>query len=298
LKNLDVLVDVGSEYNPETLRFDHHQRSFAETFSPDHKIRLSSAGLIFKHFGRKIIAARTKIEDSEKIEVIFNRLYSSFVEAMDAIDNGVNKYPSDVQPVYQESTSLPSRVERLNPDWNETLSDDEIMARFKQAIVLCGVDFEDALKTIVKSWLPARQYVLDAIQSRFEFHPSGSILYFEQFVPWKNHFFTFQKMEERDLGESSLKDVYYVVYHSGDQYRYINIPPFASSFDSRLNVPKEWCGFRDAELDAITGVPGCTFVHHSGFTGGNKTLEGLVQMLEIALQQKENEPQAKKSRSD
>jgi uncharacterized UPF0160 family protein len=28
LKRLDLLCDVGAEFNPETKRFDHHQKSF------------------------------------------------------------------------------------------------------------------------------------------------------------------------------------------------------------------------------------------------------------------------------
>ena len=33
---------------PAQLRFDHHQREFSETFSPEYHTRLSSAGLVFK----------------------------------------------------------------------------------------------------------------------------------------------------------------------------------------------------------------------------------------------------------
>ncbi len=48
LKDCDVLVDVGAVYDPDTFRFDHHQRSFSDTFSQNHKTRLSSAGLVYR----------------------------------------------------------------------------------------------------------------------------------------------------------------------------------------------------------------------------------------------------------
>ena len=48
LKKCDILVDVGSEYNPEKFRFDHHQRGFNETFSAKFETKMSSAGLIYK----------------------------------------------------------------------------------------------------------------------------------------------------------------------------------------------------------------------------------------------------------
>jgi uncharacterized UPF0160 family protein len=52
----EIVVDVGSVYNPDTLRFDHHQREFQDTFSEHHDIRLSSAGLVYKHFGRDVLS--------------------------------------------------------------------------------------------------------------------------------------------------------------------------------------------------------------------------------------------------
>jgi uncharacterized UPF0160 family protein len=54
----DMLVDVGAVFDESRLRFDHHQRGFTETFSSDHKATiLSSAGLIYKFFGRDVLAA-------------------------------------------------------------------------------------------------------------------------------------------------------------------------------------------------------------------------------------------------
>jgi len=64
LNTLDILVDVGSEYKPETLRFDHHQKTFTDTWDNENEkykgIRLSSAGLIFRHYGREVIYNITK----------------------------------------------------------------------------------------------------------------------------------------------------------------------------------------------------------------------------------------------
>lgn len=56
LDTMDAVVDVGGTYEPAKMRFDHHQRGFEETFDSSHKTKLSSAGLIYKHFGEEIIA--------------------------------------------------------------------------------------------------------------------------------------------------------------------------------------------------------------------------------------------------
>ena len=40
---------------------------------------------------------------------------------------------------------------------------------------------------------------------------------------------------------------------------------------------------RDEELSELTGIPDCVFVHASGFIGGNKTYEGVLEMARKAL---------------
>lgn len=43
-----------------------------------------------------------------------------FIEAIDAIDNGISQYGSQEQPKYRNRTDLSSRVGWLNPRWNES----------------------------------------------------------------------------------------------------------------------------------------------------------------------------------
>lgn len=44
-----------------------------------------------------------------------------FIEAIDAIDNGISQYPSDIKPLYRLRTDLSSRVGHLNPAWNQSV---------------------------------------------------------------------------------------------------------------------------------------------------------------------------------
>ena len=295
LSQLDILVDVGNEYIPETFRFDHHQRGFTETFSPKHTIKLSSAGLVYKHFGKEIIAKITNTHDSETIDLLHKKIYSSFVEAIDAIDNGVSQYPADLEPAYASSTDLGARVGRLNPDWNETCTDDELLVRFLKASEITGAEFVDAVHHVVKSWLPARNICVEAFRSRFEpndvdANPTGEYIVFKEFCPWKDHFFQAQAEEDENVAkgmaiepEQSLHNVKYVIYEAQGQWRYLAIPIHKTSFLSRLPFPETWRGLRDADLEAACGVEGATFVHHSGFTGGCKTKAGLIKMIKLAL---------------
>ncbi|KAK6016189.1 hypothetical protein OSTOST_13652, partial [Ostertagia ostertagi] len=51
-----------------------------------------------------------------------------------------------------------------------------------------------------------------------------------------------------------------------------------------MALPKSWRGLRDAELSDVSGIPGCIFVHTTGFIGGNETLEGALSMARKALE--------------
>ncbi len=62
------------------------------------------------------------------------------------------------------------------------------------------------------------------------------------------------------------------------------VPITEESFSSRLGLPEAWRGVRDDELSNLIGIPGSIFVHASGFIGGNKTKEGVLEMAKQALQ--------------
>ena len=53
--------------------------------------KLSSAGLVYLHFGEDIIATILSTQPDDTItRVIFDKVYENFVEEIDGIDNGIN----------------------------------------------------------------------------------------------------------------------------------------------------------------------------------------------------------------
>ena len=55
--NMVASCAVGGVYDPETDRYDHHQRGFEHMFGHGFATtKLSSAGLVYKHYGREVIA--------------------------------------------------------------------------------------------------------------------------------------------------------------------------------------------------------------------------------------------------
>ncbi|NXC03696.1 MYG1 protein, partial [Orthonyx spaldingii] len=130
LAGCDVVVDVGGEYDPGRHRYDHHQRSFTESMRslrPDKpwSTKLSSAGLVYCHFGSQILAGLLgQPEDGPEVTALYDKLYENFVEEIDALDNGIAPAPGE--PRYALSTTLSARVGLLNPRWNDPEQDTEV----------------------------------------------------------------------------------------------------------------------------------------------------------------------------
>ncbi|KAM6330796.1 MYG1 exonuclease [Alca torda] len=80
LAQCDVVVDVGGEYDPERHRYDHHQRSFTQSMRslrPDKPwtTKLSSAGLVYCHFGSQILARLLgQPEDGPVVTALYDKV--------------------------------------------------------------------------------------------------------------------------------------------------------------------------------------------------------------------------------
>ncbi|KAH7326205.1 MYG1 protein [Stachybotrys elegans] len=287
-----TVVDVGGEYDAARHRYDHHQRGFDTTF-PGRPTKLSSAGLVFLHFGRAILAQRlAQPEDSPDVQLLHDKLYQSFVEALDAHDNGISVYDpkavaaAGIDKRFSEGGfTLGAVVGRLNPNWNDPRPEDPEEAqkleddRFLTASRRIGEEFEREVDYLAGAWLPARTIVKAAFDKRTQYDPEGRILVFDgQSVPWKDHLYAL---------EDGKPSVLYVLYPEStkpdSKWRVQCVPESEGSFVSRKPLPEPWRGYRDEELDGIASIPGCVFVHAAGFIGGNKTFEGAKEMALKAL---------------
>ncbi|KAI3617814.1 hypothetical protein CBS9595_003723 [Malassezia furfur] len=280
-----IVVDVGAEYIPEKHRYDHHQRGFFETFDAEHKTKLSSAGLVWKHFGQDILAAHLNVDVSdERVPLLYQKMYDDFVEAIDAIDNGIALYPDAAgEPAYKSRTDLSSRVGFMNPRWNEPFDDADLLARFRRASAMAGGEFFDRVNDALYAWLPARDIVVQALKERKSFEGAdaqGRILLFDRAVGWKGHIYDLETALEIPEAEKPL----YVVYpDESGKWRVQAVPVNSESFESRKALPEAWRGIRDTQLSELSGIPDCVFVHQSGFIGGNATKDGALAMATKAL---------------
>jgi uncharacterized UPF0160 family protein len=273
LRTADVVVDVGGVFDPATLRFDHHQRGFDDYFSDQYRsvTKLSSAGLVFKYFGRDLLQRCFGVQDS-MLEKAFLRVYHNFICSVDAIDNGVDIAAA---PKYKVSTDLASRVSRKNPGWNESGSDEN--ERFRAALDVATEEINAQIHAVVSSWLPARVLVEEAVHARLNFHPSGKVIRLKQFCPWVEHL---QDIEDETDG---LHILFCVFEDQGGQFRVRAMPAARGSFENRLSLPENMRGLRDAELCEKAGISDLTFVHHSGFIGGTRTEAAAIALIEKTL---------------
>lgn len=305
----DIVVDVGAVYDPARHRYDHHQSSFHGTMTTTrqtYQTRLSSAGLVYKHFGRLIIAeyvanalrspsraailtmtgwpeTYTTLSEAE-IEILFDVIYKNFVEQVDGIDNGVEHYALAEHGIgrlvkqYTQNTTLSDRVGRLHAWWNEPENNDSTAenAAFVEAVELTSSEFFAAVNYYAFSWMPARALVEAAFAKATQVHPSGKIVVFDgSFCPWKDHLLGIEE-EKGCIGQ-----VLYVLYSDGKGWRVQAVPKSNSGFENRKPLP--YRGLRDQELSDACGIEGGVFVHVSGFIGGMKTYEAALQLAIQAL---------------
>lgn len=303
LDQCHTVVDVGGIYDDSKKRYDHHQREFTNTF-PDHQTKLSSAGLVYMHYGKAIIAQHTKLPiDHQDVELLYQKLYDDFVEAIDANDNGVNKYDSakmeaaGIEEKFKSGgVTLPSLVsdlnheDPLNPGVSRATAEApqaEEDYRFSLASSLMGNAFLRKLHGAATAWLPARALVKAAFDQRLSQHESGQLLVLPRAgIPWKEHLYNIEK----EAGLTDNQKILYTLYpekeEPGSKWRIQAVSKDMNSFENRKGLPEPWRGVRDAELDNLLGPDvedGAVFVHASGFIGGHKTEAGVRAMAAKAL---------------
>lgn len=301
LDKAEIVVDVGSVFDIEKLRLDHHQRTFQKTIhdfypklkttNPKSPPRLSSAGLVYVVFGHEFIMTKLGYdqkyeelegEEKKKIDAIYEKAYIEFMEEVDAIDNGVEIASGDnITYNYHINSGIANRVGRLNPIQTEA-SDEMRLKQFYKAMELVGSELEEGIKFLGSVWWPKRQQFREFVIKRKEFDPSGQIVHLasDHMLGWKSAIYDL----EEELG--IVGDIKFIIYcdNSGESpWRVLAVPVGLKSFASRIPLKEEWRGHRGEELQAICGIPDASFVHMSGFTGGAKSLDGVKSMVRKTL---------------
>ncbi|EDO41185.1 predicted protein [Nematostella vectensis] len=133
------------------------------------KTKLSSAGLVYLHFGRRVLSQVMQMpEDHQALDKVYDKIYENLIQEVDAIDNGVSQ--SDEKPRYIITTNLSARVGNLNPKWNDKNMDEECVSVRPQS-------FENRLG-LLEEWRGIRDDALSklsGIQGCIFVHATGFI---------------------------------------------------------------------------------------------------------------------------
>lgn len=247
ISEADIVIDVGGEYNPDSGRFDHHQRGGAG--ERKNGIPYSSFGLIWKKYGLAICQNNQEVADAVDAEL---------VSTIDAIDCGHVKAVS-------QGISLTQTISMFNPTWQE---DSHFDACFDEA-----VDF--ALRVLTRFIASASGGInaKDIVAKAIENAEDPRVIVLAQYTPWKR------------TVHALSKEALYMIYPSNSgQWRIQTVPVEPGSFDDRKPLPKEWAGLSDKALIAVTGIDDAMFCHNGLFIAGAESFESTMKMASIALQ--------------
>jgi uncharacterized UPF0160 family protein len=249
IKTADIVIDVGGEYCPETNRFDHHQTEGAG--ERGNGIPYASFGLIWKHFGESLCSNQKA----------WDKFDSKLVQAIDASDNGFAMYEYKDEDFNEYHPD--AMIGAFNPSWTE--SADLYDKNFFVAVGIAKQIIEREIK-MADDKIKGEEFVKEV----YEKSDDKKIIVFDEMYPFKSF------IKEK-------KEVLFVVSPSKlrDSWRVLAVQE--QGFKNRKDLPKEWSGLRDKELQKISGIDDAKFCHRSLFMGAASSKEGAIKMAQIAV---------------
>ncbi|MGH1411895.1 MAG: MYG1 family protein [Pelagimonas sp.] len=262
-----VIYDVGGTYNPDLHVFDHHQRNapMRPTGQP-----FSSFGLIWSHFGKAYLTQRGVIE--EHLEDVFTNLDQSFVLPIDLLDNGAID-PSTAGQL--SALTLPNLLETLKPVFDTKTVDAEDIA-FGEALKIARVLIEAQVEQ-QSARLRAEAIVTQAVSAT----GSSKVLELPRGMPFYSA-----------VRKANAEHLLFVVHPRGQgDWTLGGIRLTDDGFDLRADLPREWAGLTNENLENACGVRGATFCHNGRFIAAAKSREAILQMAALAVEDAENRSQ-------
>lgn len=249
LKQADARVDVGLKYNADNLDFDHHQKGGAG--ERENGVPYASAGLIWKHYGKKLVSSQ------EIFEVIDKKI----IQFIDANDSGLNTHEVKNISLY----TVAEFIRGLNPPWSNQ-SEKLFDPYFEEAVSIVTKLLEREIES-AEGVAKVRRILKEKISKN-----KKEYLLLDEFLPWK----------EVLVNESNLK---FIVYHDPIEKHWVvrAIPVSLDSFTNRKDLPKAWAGLSNEELERVSGVKGAKFCHNMLFTALAYSKEASIKMVELAL---------------
>ncbi len=256
-EDIDIVIDIGGEYNHKRGRYDHHQEGFRETFSLKTDIPMSSAGLIWKHYGIEFIKKFTCAYELDKIYWIYNEVYDKLFKEIDASDNGII--------LHRSKTCISCIISEMNGD--ETEKESQLL-RFHNAAKLCSIVLKAKVRNVFEQYNEINKY--------------GSVIMDE-----------LEKLKQKDeivIIKNKNKQWKKIVYPWLEKTKNRNL-----KFIIMMREPERWCihaitcGKKNRK-DIINEQRGKTLlgdklihIHRNRFIAHTVDLESAIQLAEVSL---------------
>lgn len=246
-----MVVDVGGQYDPELLNFDHHQKGGAGC-RWDTDVPYAAFGLVYDYL-------------QPKDPAVAQRLHDRVVLAVDAADCGWGTQ-TGTRPTF----SFSAVIAGFNPGPGASV--DERIVAFKQAVLVARAVLENELQAAV-AFVDAKKAVMAAHTA-----DAGRVLILEEFAPWDEHIF-----ERPDVN-----GLLYVVFPSvRGGWCVQQVPQAPGSFKGRKPLPGTWAGLRGEEFAKLAGLSThgpATFCHQGRFICGAQTREDALILAARAIE--------------
>lgn len=270
IRAADFAVDVGGIWDPQTGRFDHHQKGFEG--KRESGVLYASAGLVWRHYGARCVAllaqrAGTPVSEEHARQIAY-AIDGDLVQYLDMADTGSAKNAPG-------GYGLSAVVSGFNTTWIEELNAGDAaagealrLARFRRAMEFIADILANAVKYRVGGLLALEQV------RRSDTIENGKLLVLKNSsLPWASV-----------VRNEKPKVIFVISYNIAEQrYMLHTVPAAQDTFDARKDLPASWAGLRDQDLAAVTGVSDAMFCHNNLFIAAAKSFEGVLAMARLAL---------------
>ena len=269
----NVRLDVGSDFNVDTLTFDHHQKGFeffyniqeplqgyASSDFRNYTIPMATCGMMWEIFGHEIINNFVpKISDKNSINRVYENI-RDFLFQIDATDTG---FVSSLGKFF--GTPISSCISLLNSeDVNDNPSQ---INQMKKAIDF----FSEILFSKIRNAINRINFEKEVFKAAEE--AKNGIMVLSTSGPWVETVLNnWERFENIKVCVFSLNEA---------DYRIMTLPKVREDrMSMRCPAPVEWRGEKPEKLNEMIGIDDAIFVHPAGFIGGAKSLYSIATMAE------------------
>lgn len=282
----DLVLDCGGEYCWWKWRFDHHQPDFHETWEGGKP--MAATGLIHKHFVQPLLYMQCPGEWMTK----HSWKLQSICENIDARDNGI----------FQEGYNISNCVASFIPPWSPDgePSKQDMNRAFAKALewaldIIMDIRMSDISTpdTMIKlmgvivsnearrriAEVEAERLLSEKLEALFRESPHAPVLVLDKFIPHAN---------SRAM-KSTPKTLKFVVFpgnNGGWVCKSISDREKTGEgmvIKNRCDLPKQWGGLTNQELESVSGIKGAVFCHKNLFLFSCSTFAGAMEAAAEAI---------------